>query len=108
VMRLRSGGGPSAWPHPLTDRRQTPPLPMIYIVKHREQSEANYPGEQNGGKRSGGEGAPESACLPPLPRRQRPLPPYKFNNPRRSKYAESRLFPTYPVHSRTTNCHSAG
>jgi len=22
-----------------------------------------------------------------------------------SKYAETRLFPTYPVHSRTTNCH---
>ena len=68
VMRPRYGGESNAWPHPLADRRHAPSLPMTYIVKHRKQSETNYPGEQNGGKRSGGKGAPESVCLPPLPR----------------------------------------
>ena len=46
---------------------------MIYSVKHREQSDANNLGEYNGAKRSGGEGAPKSVRLLPLPRRQRPL-----------------------------------
>ena len=75
-MRPRYGGDPNAWPHLLTDQRHSPPLPMIYTVKCREQSEANYPGERNGGKRLGGEGTPEGVCPPPLPRRQR-SPPIK-------------------------------
>jgi hypothetical protein len=85
-MRPRYNREPNAWPHPLADRRRTPSLPMIHSVKHREQSEANHMGKQNGAKRSGGEGAPKSVRLPPLPRRQRP-PPYKTNNPRTNKEA---------------------
>jgi len=73
-MRPRHNKEPNAWPHPQADRRSTPPLPMIYRVKHREQSAAKDMGDQNGAKRSGGEGAPKSVRPPPLHRRQRPPP----------------------------------
>jgi hypothetical protein len=39
-IRPRYGGEPNTWPHPPTDRRHTPPLPMTYTEKQREQSEA--------------------------------------------------------------------
>ena len=46
-MRSQNGGEPNAWTSPLASRRHTPPLLTIYMAKHREHSEANYPRERN-------------------------------------------------------------
>ena len=76
-IQPRDGGEPNTRSHLLEVRRHKSPLPVLYTVKTREQSEANYPGEWDSGKRLWGEGTSESTCPPPLTY----LP-----------YAESRLF----------------
>ncbi len=71
-MRPRYDWEPNARPHFLADRRRTPPLPKSYGVRHRDQSETNYPEEHNKGKRLGRRGAPRNVRLPPIPGRHRP------------------------------------